>query len=261
MKFPGWLGVVLMEAMVSDLEKIQKLKRLRKRPDGTNEEDYARCATWPPKRWAWEFLRRNPDFAAEAKEALTQGEVQQGIVAEKYGLRRFKPPEPYRGAHGLPLFLGSSIRSWTNWDDSLRQFSSVKLKQSQVLVLFDMEMIMADRRSLRAQLGEAEKRLRKQLSELERKRESRAEDHKPKWNVLKTYLRLLDLRDVGKKTRLECILIVDKVHRDAFSANPAAARVDIHSFAAAKIKKAKAYALDGYRYLANMNHRVLKKST
>lgn len=246
---------------MDDLRKEQKLKRPRKRPDGTNEKDYVGCEKWPPKRWAWEFLRRNPDFVAEAKEALNQGEEQQRNVAEKYGLRRFKPAESYRGSHGLPLFLGSSIRSWTNWDDSLRQLSKIKLKQSQILILFDMEMIMADRRSLRAQLGEAEKRLRKRLSELETKRERRAEDHKPKWNVLKTYLRLLDLKDVGKKSRLDSILILDRVQREEFEIDPKAARAGIHSFATAKIKRARNYALEGYRYLANMNHRVVEKST
>lgn len=246
---------------MSDLGKEQEPKRRRRRPDGTNEKDYAGCDSWPPKRWAWEFLRRNPDFVTEAKEARKQGESQQRIVAEKYGLKRFKPAEPYRGAYGLPLFLGSSIRSWTNWDDSLRQLSKLKLKQSQILIMFDMEMIMADRRSLRAQLDEAEKRLRKRLSELESRRQRRADEHKPKSNVLKTYLRLLDLRDVGGKTPLECILSVDKVRRDAFEKDPKAARVDIHAFATAKIKQAEAYALNGYRYLANMNHKTLEKST
>ncbi|MBT9520015.1 MAG: hypothetical protein IV101_03895 [Dechloromonas sp.] len=247
--------------MVDGLGKEEKLKRPRKRPDGTNEKDYLGCERWSPKRWAWEFLRRNPDFAAEAKEALNQGEAEQRVVAVKYGLRRFKPAEGYKGPHGLPLFLGSSIRSRTYWDESLLQLSKMKIKQSQILIVFDMEMIMSDRRSLRAQLGEAEKRLRKRLSELESMRERRAEDHKPKWNVLKTYLRLLDLKDVGNKSRLESILIVDKVYQEAFKMDPKAARADIHSFATAKFKKAKAYASEGYRYLANMNHRVVDKST
>lgn len=210
----------------------QKTSRTRKRPDGTNEKDYANCEKWPPKRWAWEFLRRNPSFRSDSKAVLGKSEAEQRAVAEKYSLKRFKPAnEAYRGPHGVPIFLGSSIRSWTNWDESLLELTKIKLKQSQVVILFDLEKAMVDRRSLRAQLLEAEKRLRSRLAELEAVRRKKADDHKPKSHVLKTYLRLLDLKYVAKKTRLESILIVDKVGRAAYENDPVAAGIEIHSFA------------------------------
>lgn len=232
----------------------QKIGRIRKRPDGTNEKDYAKCDKWTPRRWAWEFLRRNPSFLSDSKAVVGGNEAEQRKVAEKYSLKRFKPAnEAFRGPHGLPVFIGSSIRSWTNWDESILELTKIKLKQSQVVILFDLEKTMVDRRSLRAQLREAEKRLRSRLAELEVVRRKKADDHKPKSHVLKTYLRLLDLKDVAKKSPLESILIVDKVRRAAYENDPVAVGIEIHSFATAKIKSAVGYSKEGYRFVANMN--------
>lgn len=240
-------------------KKPRKPRLTRDRPDGTNDKDYESCETWLPKRWAWEFLRRNPQFILESQEAQGKTDVEQQKIAEKYGLRRFKPAsEKYRGAHGVPIFLGASIQSWTNWDESLRQISKIKLKHSQVLILFDLETTMADRRLLRVQLQQAEMRLRERLQALEEMREKKAAVQRPKSPPLRLYLRLLDLKYVAKKKLVDSFLIANPMLRAEFQQNPVAARIDANHRASNSMKSAMRYANKDYRFLAAM---VQKKSS
>jgi hypothetical protein len=236
----------------------QKSGRTRARSDGTNEKDYANCKKWSPKRWAWEFLRRNQSFAVESKEALGQGENERRAVAEKYGLKRFKPArEGYRGGHGLPLFISGSIQSWINSEDVLLKFSTKKVRQNQMVILFDLEMMMTDRASLRNQLLEASRRIKNRLSELEIKLNKKAAVHAPKWHPMTFSLRLLDLLDVAKKKPLDCFLILDKVLSEDFKKEPVDTRNRINSMASNRIKSARQIATEDYRYIANMKPREI----
>jgi hypothetical protein len=61
------------------------------RPNGKNPDvaQYRGWLTWTPGQWAWEFLRRNPDFQYACGEAVGSDASKQ-LLAEKFHLTRFK---------------------------------------------------------------------------------------------------------------------------------------------------------------------------
>jgi hypothetical protein len=240
---------------MSDQENELSLWKKWGRPDGTSDKYYAKCEKWPPKRWAWEFLRRNPNFVLDTESVRGQTEAEQLAVANKYGLGRVKPAsDRYRGVHGFPQFFGGIIKCWPNLEDASRKLSST-VGKNQMVILFDLEQMIADRASLRNQLDQAEKRLQKSLKELEIKNGKKAAAHKPKWEAMKFNLRLLDLVDVAQKTPLDCYVILDKTLAGKSKPDDKYLKEHVNSRYSSRIKEARAYSMEKYRYIANMRTR------
>ena len=65
----------------------------RPRPDWRDAESYAYTRDLTPEGWAWEFLRRNPEYRAECAAHVSKcGEQAADPDAELWGLVGFSDP-------------------------------------------------------------------------------------------------------------------------------------------------------------------------
>lgn len=176
-------------------------RKTKPRPTGITKDEYAGHEKWTYRRWAWEFLRRNPEFIKACKTAK-EDLAKQVEVASEFGLKRFKPyTEAYGRDRRLPVFLSAAVGTWFAVDASRERTMSVKLREGQVLVRFNLAAGREDARAIQAQLATAEKTIRA----LQRKymhaiaaQEPAASESKPKYFV--RHLRLLDLLG-GKESK------------------------------------------------------------
>lgn len=125
--------------------------------------------TWTNKRWAWEFLLRNPDFQ-KACDGLDEGATPQKkrAIARKFGLAKFKHyDEPYESGDGEstePMFISkavSPIRPQRQGNG--RWIRPITIRPGQLAVRFDLRLALADNRILDAQIATARKILERQL--------------------------------------------------------------------------------------------------
>lgn len=183
-------------------------------PNGEKEEDYPRWRTWGPRKWAWEFLRRNPNFqnrcelvsAVITEENLTLA----AAIAVEFGLKAFKP---WYSRYTLedPAKFTTAVTSWppiekfrTDFDTKERRPRSVSRSSTEVLIRFDvLPMLYAPDKSLKAQLASAALQLQRYIAAVQRagtadgERIKRYEPH-----VLITQLRAYDMHK-AKLTHVE----------------------------------------------------------
>lgn len=141
------------------------------RPTGLKLDDYKGHKRWSPSRWAWEFLRRHPDFIDECRRLPRPGaepaslreakrlEKRRVELAQRYGLKRFKD---YRQPHGKgavrPRFLSVAVSHWVNRDsDTDRRKVTTSLLKGQVLVRLDLRQTLGTTRALAEQLAKVER--------------------------------------------------------------------------------------------------------
>jgi hypothetical protein len=75
------------------------------RPDGMDAARYASASRWSPRRWAWEFLRRNEDFVNTSTTLIRTKAAPEDLAlwAKEYGLVQFKHfNQPFRSANNPP---------------------------------------------------------------------------------------------------------------------------------------------------------------
>ena len=169
-------------------------RKTKPRPTGTTKDEYAGHEKWTYRRWAWEFLRRNPEFINACK-AAKDDLAKQVEVASEFGLKRFKPyTEAYGRDRRLPVFLNAAVGMWSAVDASRKRTVSVTLREGQVLVRFNLAAGREDARAIQAQLATAEKRLKAPQTQYMKAigaQEPKATESKPMYFV--RHLRLLDL--------------------------------------------------------------------
>jgi hypothetical protein len=170
------------------------------RPTGLDEREYVNWQKWTGNRWAWEFLRRNPQFQSDCRTVdQNDSPARRNELCEKWGLRRYKSyKEPYR-KHGKPASFVTSVRIL----GSRRKLRNVQLADGQVAVVFNCLF------SLRKQLAYAAERLKRRQEALEKsgKRIERT-NKKPRPVNFLYCLRALDveqLRGLTKKQMAEAI--------------------------------------------------------
>jgi hypothetical protein len=170
-------------------------KSKKKRPDGTDVSRYANINNWSYRRWAWEFLRRNTNFITACKRAQDGSEADKQNVANEFGLKQFKDyRESYIGSSGSPKFSIGSISSWSHLDAKKKSArkQAVRIEFGQIVIRFDLEQAIQDRKAVDKQLRLAKLKLENSLDEYESQtdRKSTLKEFKP--SVFGKCLRALD---------------------------------------------------------------------
>jgi hypothetical protein len=194
------------------------------RPDGNDLARYRGWERWTPRHWAWEFLRRNPDFQRACREAAREDEAARQLVAARFGLRRYKPFTEGFGGRGRrqPAFVAATPSIWSVIEDDLNadRVRRIRLRPGQVLVRFDLAAASPYVAALDAQLRRATSLLQTRLGDLRARLNQVPDTRAPKTTVFIKCLRYLDLvaagnsptdamrvikgrRDIGSKERRE----------------------------------------------------------
>ncbi len=152
--YAGWMA-----------DKAQPTRPADPLPDGKNLADYHGHQKWSSKRWAWEFLRRNPTFidACDELAAFADAEKKEArrLVALLFGLDRFKPYSEDYGTGKPPKFEAADIYVYCNVDqDEPKTVPLTALAKGEVVIRFNLWPSVADERALRAQLKRAGAELR-----------------------------------------------------------------------------------------------------
>ena len=209
--------------------------------------EYENFRAWKYKRWAWEFLRRNPEFK-KACSAAGDDPACRAQVATEFVLKRFKRhSEGYTSGSGRPLFLSSSVSSWICDGGENSRRPRVTIKAGQVLVRFDLSVTTLDREAIEAQLRHASVIIRKRQKEY-LAATGKVEPAKPsaRPSYLLRYLRLLDLLD--GKPRMEPGRALSILNSNRTSRLLPAEALETCGH---QIDAARELSVHGYKHLAN----------
>lgn len=250
--------------MADNTEAAAKPKRLW--PSGEDLAEYEGHENWPPRRWAWEFLRRNDRFRRACRSVDPQDIRGQKKIAREFGLREFKDYRmPFGTGRRRPKFRVNWIGYTTNAGrKSKRTISSRTLLPGQVIVRFDLASMCWDKKAIEPQLRVARKVIEEQLA-IHAKAQFGADhvvqDRRPKSDLLIRHLRTLDLL----RRRLSIPQIIGKLY-PALTKTEAPKAVkskgvrtsetteltsqEVHQSHRRKIADARHFADEGYRYLA-----------
>jgi hypothetical protein len=133
-------------------------------PDTNTIPAWADSANYPsieamPDRWAWEFLRRNPEYCSDYEKALECGTSRnvRGSTAEKWGVHILRDPqEEY--PH-FPLFISQYEMNWIQYAGTDGGEPIVRyLSANQAIVPFNLETDLAPQfRKARRHLEKAQR--------------------------------------------------------------------------------------------------------
>lgn len=231
------------ERITDSKNSTPKLKRIL---TGINADDYKKCEKWNPRRWAWAFLCRNPDFIRESDEVQNGADAAKKKVARKYGLVSFK----YYGQvqtkkDGFPTFKDGAIKTWANFTEETEEYS-ISLGTGQVLVRFKLQTEVNAEQSLNAQIEKARKILHKKRDELEKQIKKVIGKKAPNSTSFIEYLRILDMQAHGIKDAKEITIKLFGIGDPETEANID----DKVRHTRRKIAAANQYAKVLYRYIA-----------
>lgn len=194
------------------------------RPDWTKPESYPKTPEgWPFRVWAWEFLRRNPEFQRQCDELAEASAGAKQRMARSWGLGEFKPyKEGYFSPSGC-LWLSEAFREYEAAEDGDKEYRVV-LKQHEVALVFDLNNVTtAGLSAIEAQLGAAREVLLDYLREFELKPADVRVNRRGLFEALRVY----DALTYGGATPTEAAKVLDP---DAFSerGDPDAARKKVN---------------------------------
>lgn len=189
---------------------------------------YKNNQKWSPRRWAWEFLKRNLEFIELCDDARNlTGDAKAAAefaVAKKFQLKKFKDyTESY--SPNNPIFLSTSIYKWKGGSEKRKTDKTtirVKLLPGQVVIRFQVDATLNNSRAIKVQLESAKihlERYRDDLIDSAKKESLQAEDggkRKDRFNPQPAvFLRRLKIIDAKRRglTRNE---IYKKVFPDKF---------------------------------------------
>lgn len=143
-------------------------------PDGMSITDYSGHESWTNVAWAWQFLRRNTKFQERCDRIRNWPDSKlkrmwKTNTAHAFGLKKFKDyVEDFdSGKTPQPKFASKSVSAWANIDE--KQYESLilpsKLRPGQVLLRFDLDAMGKTKKSLRAQIDDANDALEVLLAE------------------------------------------------------------------------------------------------
>jgi hypothetical protein len=148
----------------------QLFKSKSKRPDGLSLDEYKGHEKWSYRRWAWEFLRRNDNFA-KACIAVDNEERTPEEVAREFHLSRFKHfKSAYKSAQSpAPSFSMRTIKKRANFNANggvlPRARQTIAVEPGHIWLRFDLTQEFLVGGSLNAQIRVAEHSLHQALSE------------------------------------------------------------------------------------------------
>jgi hypothetical protein len=237
--------------MITEVVK-KPVKQKHPRPDGYKKEHYRNLEKWSYQKWAWEFLRRNDDFIKECekiKEGTADGndmDEEKLEVALKFGLKKFKDyKEGYNGESGQPGYSIRSISKWVNInnDKSVTRTVSIKIRSGQMLIRFDLNNMLEDRRAYTKQIELAETSIKMNLKKYGELINKKAGIHNHQPSVFGLYIRLLDHRAQGR-TYYECAKLLYPEKEKTYG------KSEMEQLVSNSIKAANNLAKKGYLYLA-----------
>lgn len=114
-------------------------------PNGKLVKDYGDYTTWSNRRWAWEFLRRHPEYIQICKELRPNMRSPRGplfgkakIAAQEFGRVNLKHyMEPYGDDDKSRNWIAESVVDWDIGDERNPK-SEYELMDGQVSMVFDI---------------------------------------------------------------------------------------------------------------------------
>ena len=256
------LGIDDVVPLTRILPDEQTKPQKKRRPDGEDLTRYKRCEKWTYRRWAWEFLRRNSEFQKACKLAKTDEQRQE--VAAQFGLKKFKS---FREAYGhppasRPTFTLGLITSRKHLSDEggAPQKVRTSLHPGEVMIRFDLSKALTDTQVLEKQLRMASVRLKRLLAAYAAKIDKKLDqiNHSPE--VWGQYLRLLDGIAAGKNQVQAGLMIAPYKASKLQDPFEETTKEDLKTAINKKVKKARLYSTELYRYLAILKGRPHMKS-
>ncbi|WP_132979290.1 transcriptional regulator domain-containing protein [Pigmentiphaga sp. D-2] len=193
--------------------KSKKNKRKAKRmplPNGEDQNAYKNFVKWPKRRWAWEFLRRNPKFQAACKELDTLDEAdakkrKRKEIRIQFHLRFFKHAEErYGRGPQRPVFTPTA--AWKVEEDKNTRDVTVKLEEAHCLVRFDVRPMLLTNSSFKYQFKQAKSAIELTMEDYLRRHPGQAAE-KFSWKgselPMIQLLRLLDMKAAGQTNKSE----------------------------------------------------------
>lgn len=133
------------------------------RPSGKDAAAYAGWEAWKPRRWAWEFLRRNKKFQSACDDEADD----RPIIANDFRLREFKDYRQDYAVGEKPRFA-AGIHSFPTRAEFVKHIESnatlieekIDRLPTEVLIRFQIApTVAAEKTVLDHQLGQARRRL------------------------------------------------------------------------------------------------------
>lgn len=228
-----------------------KPKTKIRRPSGRSVEEYVGFEQWTYKRWAWEFLRRNPEFQAACDKAGEDtGKRQQ--VAKRFGLKRFvRYQRQTRRPDWAPEFDSSTVSKWS-WIKGREKMPALKFLAGDVVIRFRLAATALDDAALDAQLADAKRYMTEQrtayLTSIQAEPREAVKAAKPIYFLRN--LRLIDLLDGKYKPDREPGRALRLLHERPGAKSPMTDQEASRRFGQ-KISQARGLVKAGFRLLAN----------
>lgn len=239
-----------MNVVDSDIP-VCSIKKKKSRPDGTDLNQYKDQSTWPDKKWAWEFLRRNEEFINACNNANSGTDEAKQDVAKDFWLKKYKCyKESYAGGTGKPNFTIASISSWVNLNSDQEEcirLRKIRIGEGQVLIRFNVVSGTKDLRAIDKQLESAKKILDRNLKLFAEKNKKLIKPGRPQRDRFPIYLRILDHLASGKKN-LDCAILIHSEMAKGLETGKNK-KFDLQSKIKDQVNAAKLLAKEGYLHL------------
>lgn len=132
---------------------------------------YAKCKKWSPKKWAWEFLRRNEEFQKDCDACDT--EEKENEIAEKYGIKKYKNYSEQHKVDGVytsfivgrPMFYPYKKENEKDGIDKKRIF----LREGQLLIKCDLSKSIDYQWVVKTIVDKINKRIKRDFNKIKSK--------------------------------------------------------------------------------------------
>jgi hypothetical protein len=136
-----------------------------------NELLYVGYQSWSHRRWAWEFLRRNPEYAKSMNETHESSSTR----AKRFGRVEYKLPDSEYGLDDESRLWLSEIvdEFYICKTDKRRERSRLSLKKEDALIVINLEKtVKTGRTAINSILSDLKGRLNNALDQIEKEREA-----------------------------------------------------------------------------------------
>lgn len=202
-------GTDTVPKLADNVVSTENPKPISNRPDGTDENRYKGWQSWSYKRWAWEFLRRNPSFISACEQLAESSSSQDAEnICKRFGLKKYKSyRESYKGKSGIPKFDIGRISSWSNIenDPNSKRSPNLKISSGEVVIRFDVAAALHDSRILDREIERAKTRLHRRLKQFQAANGLTLPNKRHRVSMFLAFIRILDASAAGK-TQAECEL-------------------------------------------------------
>jgi len=222
-----------------------------------DDEEYAGSDTWSYRRWAWEFLRRNPAYQAACRTAPRHRGADNSEVAAKFGRLDLRP---YWSRYGYgddqrSMWLAEHVDVVTTLPWSGAPLDK-PLREGQVALIFDLvQTSAAGTAALSAMEDRVGMLLRNALKRAEEEGVVQSKLFKPVTKpLLAKYLRLYDAIEYFKVSRDDTVKVLYPQFWDRKAEAIAdGARADAHKAISKNLQKARKLVSHEYQTLVPLD--------